>query len=192
MAAGKQTDNRFLASKLLLRRHFLDAYHKDKPFSVFDTCCGEQVIWKTLRKEYAGIEYFGADRVKTKLKLDSARLCENAAYAKYDVIDIDTYGSPWKHFFNLLPNIKKPTTIFLTSGSSGAFNNMSTIVKTAMGLGQLPSVPVGMLSLINTKYSLDFCLAQAEAHGLRYVEIKEALPRLNARYFGVRLVPITH
>jgi hypothetical protein len=191
MAAGKQTDNRFLATKLLLRRHFLDKYHKPRPFTVFDACCGEQVIWKTLRKEYAGVEYFGADRVKTKLKVDSARLCEDPAFAAYDVIDIDTYGSPWKHFFNLLPNIKKPTTLFLTSGSSGAFNNMSNVVIRAMGLSELPSIPVSLLSNVNTKYATDYCLAQAEAHGLRYLEIKEALPRQNARYFGVRLVPAT-
>ena len=188
--AFKQTDNRFLATKLALRRHFIAKYHATGPLSVFDACAGDQVIWTTLRKgRTEPIEYFGADRVKTKLKLDSAKLCAHPAYAQYDIIDIDTYGSPWTHFFNLLPNIKKPTTIFLTWGKSGGLNNMSHVVRRVMGLDDLPHTPNSLLIKINSDHGLPHCLGYAHQFGLEYEEIKEAFPRFNARYFGARIIP---
>lgn len=33
-----------------------------------------------------------------------------------DILDLDTYGSPWKHYNAMLPNLSGPLTVFLTIG----------------------------------------------------------------------------
>ena len=112
----KKTDNRNLANKLTLRRYFLDKYFGNKELSVLDCCQGSQIIWSTLRREYK-CHYMGVD-VKPKqgrLKIDSKRLLQINA-DKFDVIDIDTYGSPLQHISALMPLIKKQVILFLTYG----------------------------------------------------------------------------
>lgn len=186
---GTQTDNKFFGTKIRLRRFYLQKYHQRGPFSVFDTCCGDGHIWRELRKDFPRIEYFGADHVKTALKVDSARLCQDPAYAQFDVIDIDTYGSPWSHYFNLLPNIKKPTTIFLTIGSSGARNNMPNVMRAVLGLDQFKYIPTSILARINGTIGTDYCIMHAERFGLAVSDIREGFPKKNARCIGLRLEP---
>ena len=68
-----------------------------------DCCAGDRVIWGTIMSEYHNIEYVGFDLKKGKRKafrIDSARILENPSC--YDIVDIDTYGEPWQHYFNLL------------------------------------------------------------------------------------------
>ncbi len=115
-----KTDNAHLEDKLKIRHYFLDKYAKPG-FSVIDCCAGSGHIWNTLRSEY-DCKYWGID-VKQKngrLKADSARILGAGATA--DVVDIDTYGSPWKHWLNLLPNISNNTIVFLTIGSTHTGN----------------------------------------------------------------------
>ena len=189
MAIKTQTDNKFLGTKLLLRRHFLEKYHRGGA-SVFDACCGDQKIWSTLRRDYK-VSYFGADWKKTKLRVNSARLCEDPAYAQFDIVDIDTYGSPWAHFFNLLPNVKKPITIFLTVGKRGAFSRMRLpqVVCEVIGLGGIKNIPIAILQNINAEHGTDYALLHAQDFDLVYEEIKEAFPCTNARHLGLRLKP---
>lgn len=181
-----KTDNAFFGTKIRLRRYFLEKFHSAPGrFSVFDACCGDQHIWRELRRDYPRINYFGADHLKTALKVDSARLCEDAKYAAFDVIDIDTYGNPWTHYFNLLPNIEKPTTIFLTIGSSGP----ATAMLAALGLHAFKYIPSSILANINRTIATDYCIMHARAFGLEPTDIKEAFPGKNARYIGLRLQP---
>ena len=47
---------------------------------------------------------------------------------QYDIIDIDTYGEPWRHYFAAAESMRAPATVFLTSGNgAGMLSNTSTI-----------------------------------------------------------------
>jgi len=125
----KKTDNAHLEEKLLLRRYFLDKY-TSPGFSVIDCCAGSGHIWNALRLEY-DCKYWGMD-VKQKngrLRVKSERVLASGAIA--DVIDIDTYGSPWKHWFNLLPFISSQTIVFLTIGSTHTGNQQKEALRHA-------------------------------------------------------------
>lgn len=108
-------DNHNAHAKLELRRYFLRKY--PGPHHVLDCCQGEAVLWNRLREEFAIDSYWGVDlkRKKGRLKIDSTRILAQPGWIQ-NVIDIDTYGSPWKHWQAMLPNVSRPTTVFLTIG----------------------------------------------------------------------------
>ncbi len=112
MAGGKKTDNHNLPAKVGLRKYFLDRYHSQAPFSVFDACQGTGRIWQELRRSY-DFAYWGVDTQKRagRLQVDSVRVLALGGLGA-DVVDIDTYGSPWKHWLALLPNVTVPTSVF--------------------------------------------------------------------------------
>lgn len=188
MTAQTKIDNRFLSSKLLLRRHFLQRY---PPSSVLDCCQGEGVLWNILRKEFIVPSYFPVDvkRRKGRLPIDSVRLVSLPG-ASFDVVDIDTYGSPWKHWFALLPNLHNDCTVFLTIGSTRTAacpQHVDSLALNAAGLiFRNLHCPLSLLALME-RLTHDYCLALASKYGMKTVEIAEAFPQKNARYLGLRL-----
>ena len=114
-----KTDNSNLAAKLALRRWFLDRFHAGRAFSVFDACQGSGLIWSELAKSYE-FEYWGVDTKRSpgRLAVDSRRILSLPGIGA-DVVDIDTYGSPWRHWMMLLPNVIRPASVFLTEGMLG-------------------------------------------------------------------------
>jgi hypothetical protein len=182
-----KTDNKDPAAKLELRRHFLRTYHEDKPPRVFDCCQATGFLWQTLRSEFPVANYWGVDvkEKKGRLKIDSVRVLEQPGL-NADVVDVDTYGSPWKHWAALLPNIKQPTTVFLTIGQVSM--GTDCLIPAALGLGDLP-VPPGIALKLHDM-ALAHLLGAADRHGLKIVECKEAIGGpANARYIGVHLRP---
>lgn len=193
------TDNDDPSVKLYLRRYFLQKYHAETEGAgvVLDCCQGEAVLWTPLRREFPHLRYVGVDRKPKKGRLflghgshgDSARLLQ-APGLPYDVIDVDTYGSPWNHYMTMLPNIIKPTTVFLTLGALNitAVDNHSV---SALGIKFSRAVPHTLRARLRD-LALDACLAKSYHYGVRIIEAQEVLPPgLNARYFGVRLQPPT-
>jgi hypothetical protein len=182
---SKKTDNHNPAAKLALRRYFLEKYHADNPPHVLDCCQGGGVMWNTLRNEYPVASYWGVDLKpkKGRLKLDSVRILSQKGWPQ-NVVDVDTYGSPWKHWVALLPNIHQPTTIFLTIGQ-WQMGTDSEIFR-ALGMGDL-KIPPGIAVKLHG-ISLSYCLAR----GCDYCTIIEAMESVSngsARYVGVHLVP---
>jgi hypothetical protein len=180
----RKTDNANLDGKLLLRRTMLDKYFGKKPFAVMDCCQGSQIIWGKLRREY-NCRYMGVD-VKPeagRLKIDSLRLLPLNA-DKFDVIDIDTYGSPIPHMVALLPLIKKQVIIFLTYGQ--LWCTYQHDIKRILGFSfDIPNATGVALS----KRLFSEILAGVV---LPYANISECLeaPRSrNARYIGLVLTP---
>jgi len=178
----KKTDNGSLDTKLKLRRYFLDKYHKVKKFSVMDCCAGSGKIWGSLRTEYNCV-YCGLD-TKSKngrLKVKSERALDAGMVA--DVIDIDTYGAPWEHWFPLLPHIVRPTTVFLTIGSTHLHRqNNSAIEAAGITFEYTPPALLGKYANIITTC----CIAKCYDHDILIVEAKEAT-HSHARYVGLRL-----
>lgn len=193
MGSVKKTDNHDPRAKLALRRHFLAKYHAEDRANVLDCCQGSGVLWGQLREEFQLAGYWGLDvkPKKGRLKIDSVRILAQAGWSQ-NVIDIDTYGNPWKHWLAMLPNVVKPLTVFLTcgGGKASAFGQGSPMTKdelAALGLVfptlKIPATFAHQLHRISTRY----ILAEAYRFGLTITEAIEAESSGNARYIGLRL-----
>ena len=187
MANSKKTDNHNPKVKLDLRRYFLDKYHKQHQPRVFDCCQGSGVLWSQLKQEYQLGSYWGVD-LKPKagrLKVDSSRILEQAGWS-YDVIDVDAYGSPWKHWSHILRNATDDVTVFLTVGMVriAGGGNLDQTQKNILGISS-PNVPPGIQGKLH-ELSAKYLLALTGVH-CTISEVKEAFPSNNARYIGVRL-----
>lgn len=188
--AGKKTDNAFLASKLELRRHFLTRHHAGGGVRVLDCCQGDGTIWNILKREFDLESYWGVD-VKPRpgrLRIDSLRLLA-AGPPKENVIDVDTYGSPWKHYAQILLHINKPTTVFLTFGLVKICGGGGEpVLCYALGLtGKMTDLMPGALMNKLCDYAVDSMLFNA--YNVDVVEVAESFPQRNARYIGVHLKP---
>jgi hypothetical protein len=171
MVNFSKTDNHDPRAKLELRRYFLRKYHRHAPAHVLDCCMGKGFLWKTLAREFPLASYWGVD-VKPeagRLKIDSARILAQRGWTQ-NVIDIDTYGSPWKHWRALLPNVTQPLTVFLTIGQV----NMGTdkFILQSLGLGAL-KIPRGIAVNLHD-LALRYCLHHSAAHGVTITDAMEA------------------
>ena len=190
MKSQTKTDNHNLAAKLDLRRHFLRRYHADAPARVFDCCQATGRIWNELRRDFPTESYWGVDLKpkKGRLKVDSVRILDLPGWGM-NVVDIDTYGSPWKHWTALLRNAPDAVTVFLTIGLvKMAGGNYDRAILPMIGLQfkrlKLPNA----LGVRVGERSVETCIAQARHHGFDVVECMEVdNPGGTARYIGVRL-----
>jgi hypothetical protein len=187
-----KTDNARPESKLALRRHFLQTYHAEEAPKVFDACQGEQVLWRELRREFP-CKYWGVD-VKPKegrLAIDSIRILEQTGW-DFDVIDIDTYGAPWRHWKAVLLNApRKPITVFLTAGSTMFRGWVDAVAFEALGMSSIRSeVPISFGQRLND-IAVEYCLAMSYFYRWTPIDCREATPNVATRYIGIRLQP-TH
>ena len=185
----KKTDNDNLKSKLDLRRYFLEKYHREGVLSVCDCCMGSGVLWSKLKREFKVKDYIGMDvkPKKGRLKIDSARYLQAGGYG-HDVIDVDTYGSPWKHYVEILKHINSDVTLFLTIGATkiGGGCILSNIVKKRIGLDKIKNLPMvfmAKLEKIQVESMIPICLD----YSFEIVECLESERGKNARYVGIRL-----
>jgi hypothetical protein len=190
---AKKTDNHNPAAKLALRRYFLRKYHAEEPPHVLDCCQGGGLLWRELRKEFETASYWGLDLKpkKGRLKLDSVRVLQQPGWPQ-NVVDVDTYGSPWKHWEALLPNIQQPTTVFLTAAwvISAGFQQYDRAAINAVGIHQniLDHCPKTLLAAV-TRIAASWLLARGCEYDIITIEAVEAVSDGNARYIGVRLEP---
>jgi hypothetical protein len=185
-----KTDNHNPAAKLELRRYFLRKFHVEEPPSVLDCFQGSGLLWGQLRTEFRLGRYWGVD-VKPKagrLKIDSARILEQPGWTA-DVVDLDAYGSPWKHWCNLVRTFGgESLTVFVTIGmvriAGGNFDH--AMMQMAGCKFHALKVP-NSLGVRLAERPTEFALAEAERNGLTATEMVEAFPQRNARYLGIRL-----
>jgi hypothetical protein len=182
-----KTDNHNPAAKLALRRQLLSELPRKMPLSVADCFSGSETLWGVLRQEFPVREYLALD-VKPKrgrLKLDSLRYLQNQQW-EHDVIDLDAYGSPWRHYFEVLKR-RRPCVVFLTIGSTGMR------VQQAEGLASIGIVgfrpPAGMHAALADLIT-ERALGAFYSYGLALLSGWEASnPGGSARYIGLRLGP---
>ena len=183
-----KTDNHNPAAKLDLRRYMLRRYHHNQ-FSVLDCCNGSGKLWSELRKEFPIASLVGIDvkPKKGRIKTDSARLLDQPGWPQ-EVIDVDTYGSPWEHFASIVKHLDRPRTVFLTWGivTTGGGSAMPNIVARSLGLSGM-KIPSSM-TLELCKVALPYLLTGTEVT-CRIIEAVEALSDGNARYLAIRLEP---
>lgn len=187
MTATK-TDNHDPRAKLNLRRRFLEKYHSSGDARVVDCCMGSGFIWGVLKKEFNLSSYVGLDLKpkKGRLKIDSARYLEAGGW-KHNCIDIDTYGSPWKHWLAVLNFAEWPVTVFLTIGLI-RIGGGGSMQKEALKIIGIPKkTPVGIIGSLHD-YACNCCLAEALKR-FDIVEAIEAESNGSARYIGIRIAP---
>ena len=183
-----KTDNSYLRTKLELRRHFLRRYPGE--LRVLDCCQGSGQVWGRLRREFRLATYWGVDKKKQRgrLQMDSVRILAQPGWRE-NVIDVDTFGSPWEHWAMICRNLCHPATVFLTDGfvPVNGVGLLSQAAQEALGVASL-NTPIGLKGRLHA-LSVDYCLAQARPR-LKIVEAAEGKPHgRNARYLGVRLEP---
>jgi hypothetical protein len=188
----RKTDNGHLAIKLDLRRHFLRRYHAAGGAQVLDCCQGGGALWGHLRREFDVASYWGVDvkAKKGRLKIDSVRILQQPGWPQ-DVIDVDTYGSPWKHWAALLANLARPVTVFLTIGQVATGTVGSLDMKCYQAAGMVfPTLKVPAAFGVKLASVLTHYVLTAVPPTVRIVEAVEAEAQGNARYIGVRLEPV--
>lgn len=187
MTASKKTDNFDPRAKLQLRRYFLEKYHPPGTAKVLDCCMGSGLIWRELRRTWPVASYLGLDvkPKKGRLKIDSARYLEARGW-DHDCIDIDTYGSPWRHWAHVCRNGCAEISVFLTIGlvRMGGGGSMQTNVRETLGIPK--STPPGIIGSLH-EIAVSYCLTACYDYGMMIVEAVEAESTGNARYIGVRL-----
>lgn len=181
----QKVDNANLPAKLDLRRYFLRKYHADGQADVLDCCQGRGVLWSTLRAEFPVRSYWGLDEKpkKGRLRLDSARVLAQPGWPQ-NVVDVDTYGSPWKHWGGLSANLSRPTTVFLTIGQWQMGTDRALL--DALGLGRL-RIPPGIAVKLQ-EIAISYILTRG-CGDLLIMEAVEAFSTGTARYVGLRIEP---
>lgn len=185
MSQGAKCDNHFLDAKLELRRRILKEQKQFDRLSVVDCFSGSETIWTALRKEFKVAEYLALDTKakKARLKIDSLRYLENQKW-EHNVIDLDAYGSPWRHWFEVLKR-GKSCIVFLTVGNTLFKIQQTEAIKT---LGIDFKLPGGLQGAL-AELICDHCLAALFDFGFAVKSAYEAKnPGGNARYFGIELV----
>jgi hypothetical protein len=189
-----------LVAKLELRRHFLSAYHQNgEGIRVLDCCAGEGEIWQRLKSEFKVTEYWGVDKDRHKAKagrliMDSSRILAQPGISQ-NVVDIDTDGSPWKHWLAPLAHGPAKVTAFLTYGRGPMGGGWDSSLIDSLGMGSYTKTPDGVLAKVSNQFGVTHIIGRAAHFGYSIVECREAVPHVtfkverarHARYFGVRL-----
>jgi len=191
-ARSAKTDNHSLTLKLDLRRQLLAPFSAAHPLRVLDCCAGHGRLWAALRGEFPVASYLAFDlqRRPGALRCDSARWLHDVPLTA-TVVDIDTYGEPWRHYFALLsaPWPQPDMLIFLTLGRGlGNMGAVSAESLAAAGIPPkwsplMPRASDVLRDLLNTA-----CLSLCHAHGAQVVQSLRAKPHDAATlYFGLWL-----
>lgn len=185
-----KTDNHNPKAKLDLRRYFLKKYHANDPPRVLDCCQGGGLLWDQLRREFSVASYWGLDvkPKKGRLKLESSRVLAQPGWSQ-NVIDVDAYGAPWKHWEGILENSSGPITVFLTIGSIMFKGSVDKHSFKAMGLERLAEKLPKSFSHKLSEIAVSYSLARSFVFGKITTEAVEATNKGNARYVGIRLEP---
>jgi hypothetical protein len=197
-------DNTGFMSKLKLRRHMLTKHFGTKPFGVLDACEGDGHIWKTLKEEFNLSAHLGID-IKEKagrLAVNSEDFLKEGKIDKYDVFDLDAYGSPFPMYESALSNLKKEAIFFLTFGSVGVgFSALSRHMADVSGFfskrldfqfsktllnGYI--VPPGIFHKVRN-LTVPYCINRCEDFGFTVSDFVEVTSSATTRYFGIRVVP---
>jgi len=156
------------------------------PLRVIDCCQGSGLLWSRLREEFPIESYWGIDRKAKpgRMTIDSVRVLGRPLTA--NVVDIDTYGSPWDHWVALLPNVSARMLVFLTVGHCGGLGRLSKTALQVIGLASIHVPPLIQWRLLAR--SINACLALPLKRGLS-VRVWTTKASKNAQYFAALVEP---
>jgi hypothetical protein len=113
-----QIDNRIINTKVNDRLEFIQLLGREK-IHVLDCCAGDGYLWRSVSGLFGGeVERLAFDLKagKGRYRLDSRRFLSTGNLSRFDVIDIDTYGSPYEHLFAAFgnPTLADTVVVFFT------------------------------------------------------------------------------
>jgi hypothetical protein len=117
--AATKTDNSYLAAKVRLR---LDNLPAKREITVLDAYCGSGQIWQTVQERANNhkITVTGIDskRATGRMHLvgDNLKFLAGMDLSRFDVVDLDAYGCPYKQLSAVLRGgrLKPGTIVFVT------------------------------------------------------------------------------
>ncbi|HAK89904.1 MAG TPA: hypothetical protein DCP24_12760 [Nitrospiraceae bacterium] len=117
--------------------------------SVLDCFAGEGKIWTQCYKDmpYVGLDRKAISDGRTVLNIDNIKYLRSADLTRFNVFDLDAYGSPWHQFMIVLKRRKlkadERVAIFLTDGLSilTRLGNLPTGMKKYVGIPAKMRVP---------------------------------------------------
>lgn len=176
-------DNQFFQIKLNLRLEYIRRYGG---VTAFDCCQGSMRLWSEILKEYPNIKYFGVDKKPKpgRHKVDSSRILE-IENLSWDIVDIDTYGDPWKHYINLCKNTSCDVTVFLTNGKGAG--KLSNVSNTVCDLLHIPENTPQTLRLAAVDNNIDRVIHSCIRYGIIATDIIEVKPSDTVCYYAMRL-----
>lgn len=139
------TDNSHFAQKADMRLTFLRDVGWPE-LGVLDLCAGASKLWGHLAGALPVARYLPCDRkprTALAIKGEARDLVRSLDLAKFNVIDIDTYGEPWEVLEPLLPRLEREVVIFLTHGHLGLSVTPSHAARRAAGLPVEWDAPLG-------------------------------------------------
>lgn len=116
-----KTNNSYLKEKILLRLQAVNEFDQEK-YNVLDCFHGNGEIWTNIKKYIKYVKIKGLDIKEydnISLLGDNLKSLPKINIDKYNIIDVDAYGSPCKQLKEILPRINKRTLIFYTFIQSG-------------------------------------------------------------------------
>jgi hypothetical protein len=156
-----KSDHQNLGSKLELRRQILAAM--GEPLKVLDLYAGAGSIWKALSAEFQVASYTPVD-VRPRLpdciplKVD-VRSVGAFDLARFNVIDLDSYGDCWDVWDSLARRIRSRTAVFITYGFQGKGSNwsLSDFLKTASGIPKSWPIPANedLLRFLGERFAVN-------------------------------------
>jgi hypothetical protein len=183
-----KTDNASLALKLELRRWVITRAGLTT-LRILDLCAGEGHIWRNMRQEYEVASYTPCDRkprMAGVIKGEAAILAGTFDLARFNVIDVDTYGEPWECWLKISSRIRQTTAVFLTHGvvAGRGGSTTSAVALRACGIPDGWSVP---RKPELARFAASYCLAR----GCESLKINHSgrvdLP--NVTYWGLVVSP---
>jgi hypothetical protein len=127
-----------LPIRLALRRAALDQWLKDVDLRVLDLGAGPGMIWETLSTERRVAVYCPVDKKPQfpgTLKYDVTPATLGALDpARYNVIDFDTFTSPWESWGWLALLIQWPTLVVLTDATTAKSGPLPAGLKPMVGI----------------------------------------------------------
>lgn len=113
---SQQTDNSYLAEKLFLRQSYLP---KKSDIKVLDCFSGDGIIWNNMQRnnQDKDIQVTSIEKKRKSglyLKGDNVKFLLGMDLSKFDVIDLDAYGIPFKQMEIVLNSNPKNQIIFFT------------------------------------------------------------------------------
>lgn len=141
----KQTENSNLPLKLLIRKKIINEAKFDQ-LHIIDCCTAKEMIWENLKKHYDISSYLPFDikpQLPGTIKMDSKEALRQMSLSDYNVIDIDTFGEPWEHFYEIINKINQKTAVFLTYGRvKVGGGNISNFAKKIIGIPLDWKIPI--------------------------------------------------
>jgi len=114
-----KTDNSYFAEKVSLR---IDALPNKKQIIVLDCFAGAGLLWNEIKKTHKNIQVVPIEKESQKNKLaligNNLKYLSSLDLSKFDIIDLDSYGIPFKQL-EILFERKYKGIIIITAIQSG-------------------------------------------------------------------------